>query len=80
LLALQLTRNVGADRRTAHRLFVFSISYLFVLFAALLIDHGGGSFSPTRSSHDDRAGTSVHAELPPGAIRSRCCTINFSEV
>jgi heme o synthase len=80
LLSLQLTRNVGADRRTAHRLFVFSISYLFVLFAALLIDHGGGSFSPTRSSHDDRAGTSVHAELPPGAIRSRCCTINFSEV
>ena len=80
LLALQLTRNVGADRRTAHRLFVFSISYLFVLFAALLIDHGGGSFSPTRSSHDDRAGASVHAELPPGTIRRRCCTINFSEV
>jgi heme o synthase len=80
LLALQLTRNVAADRRTAQRLFVFSISYLFVLFAALLIDHGGGSFSPARSSHDDRAGTSVHAELPSGAIRSGCCTVNFSEV
>ena len=80
LLALQLNRNIGADRRTAHRLFVFSISYLFVLFAALLIDHGGGSFSPTRSSHDDRAGASVHAELLPSAVRSSCCTINFSEV
>jgi hypothetical protein len=28
LLAFQLNRNIGADRRTAHRLFVFSIFYL----------------------------------------------------
>ena len=80
LLALQLNRSIGADRRAAHRLFVFSIFYLFVLFAALLIDHGGGSFSPMRSSHDDRTGGSVHAELQPGAVRSACCTVNFSEV
>ena len=46
LLAGQLNRSTGADRRAAQRLFLFSISYLFVLFAALLIDHGGGSFSP----------------------------------
>ena len=45
---IQLNRSIGADRRAAHRLFVFSISYLFVLFAALLVDHGGGSFSPMR--------------------------------
>jgi protoheme IX farnesyltransferase len=60
-------------------LFVFSIFYLFVLFAALLIDHGSGSFSPTRSSHGSR-GVSVHAELKSGAVRGGCCTVNFSEV
>ena len=54
LLALQLNRSIGADRRAAHRLFVFSISYLFVLFAALLIDRRR-LFSPTRSSHDGPA-------------------------
>jgi protoheme IX farnesyltransferase len=47
-------------------LFVFSIFYLFVLFAALLIDHGRG--------------VSAHAELKSGAVRSACCTVNFSEV
>ena len=36
VLALQLRRSSEADRRAAHRLFVFSIFYLFVLFAALL--------------------------------------------
>src|SRR6476469_4949798 len=39
LLARQLNRSTEVDRRTAHKLFVFSISYLFALFAALLIDH-----------------------------------------
>jgi protoheme IX farnesyltransferase len=79
LLARQLNRSIEADRRAAHRLFVFSIFYLFVLFAALLIDHGSGSFSPMRSSHGGR-GVSVHAELLPGAVRSVCSTVNFSEV
>jgi heme o synthase len=80
LIAFQLNRNIGADRRTAHRLFVFSICYLFVLFAELLVDHGGGSFSPMRWSHDDRTGGSVRAELQSGAVGSACCTVNFSEV
>jgi heme o synthase len=80
LLASQLDRSTGADRRTARRLFVFSIPYLFVLFAALLIDHGGSSFSATRSSHHDGTRASVHARLLPGAVRSGCCTVNFSEV
>src|SRR5215469_1060623 len=44
LLAYRLNKS-GTDRRAAHGLFLFSISYLFVLFAALLIDHGGGSNS-----------------------------------
>ncbi len=80
LLAFQLNRNIGADRRTAHRLFAFSIFHLFVLFAALLVDHGDGSFSPMRLSNDDRTGGSVRAELRSGAVRSACCTVNFSEV
>ena len=39
-LALQLTRSSEADRRPAHRLFAFSIFYLFVLFAALFAGSG----------------------------------------
>jgi protoheme IX farnesyltransferase len=76
LLAGQLNRSTGTDRRAAHRLFVFSIVYLFALFAALLIDHGG-SFSPTRSSHADR-GVPVHGELTSGAVRSARSFINLS--
>jgi protoheme IX farnesyltransferase len=79
VLACQLSRSAGIDRRAAHRLFVFSIFYLFALFAALLIDHGSDSFSPMRSSHGGR-GVSVHAKLESGAARSACCTINFIEV
>jgi protoheme IX farnesyltransferase len=56
LLALQLNRSVRsvkADRRTAHRLFAFSIFYLFVLFSALLIDHRGAGLpqGAVRSSY-----------------------------
>jgi protoheme IX farnesyltransferase len=80
LLAVQLNRRAGADRRAARRLFVFSIFYLFALFAALLIDHGGESFSSMRSLHDGRTVGSVHGELPPSAAHSACCTVNFSEV
>jgi len=40
LRALRLRRSHEADRRSAHSLFMFSISYLFLLFAALLVDHG----------------------------------------
>jgi heme o synthase len=68
LLAVRLNRSIKADRRAAQRLFVFSIFYLFVLFAALLVDHGG------------RTVGSVHAERLPSAVRSVCCDVNFSEV
>src|SRR3954469_2057665 len=78
LLARQLNRSIEADRRAAHRLFVFSIFYLFVLFAALLVDHGGDSFSLMRASRDDRTGASVHAELLPGAVHSARSFINLS--
>jgi heme o synthase len=75
LLAFQLSRSIGADRRTAHRLFVFSIFYLFALFAALLIDHGDGPFLRMRASH---AGHTVHTELLPDAVRSASSFINLS--
>jgi protoheme IX farnesyltransferase len=80
LLAGQLNRTTGADRRAAHRLFLFSISYLFVLFAALLIEHGANSFSAMRAARDGRTIESVHAELRPGTVRSASGTFNFSEV
>jgi protoheme IX farnesyltransferase len=78
LLAFQLNSSIGADRRAAHRLFVFSISHLFVLFAALLIDQGGGSFSLMRASHAGRTVGSVHAEFLTGAVRSPHSFINLS--
>jgi protoheme IX farnesyltransferase len=79
LFAFQLDRGIGPDRRPAHRLFVFSIAYLFVLFAALLVDHRGNSSPPMRASY---AGPdiSVHAELLPEAVRTVWRIINLSEV
>lgn len=61
VLAWQLRRASEADRRAAHRLFAFSIVYLFVLFAALLADHrDAGAF--TLFSSAQRGGGSVQAE------------------
>ena len=48
VLALRLHKSKKTDRRAAQRLFVFSISYLFLLFAALLID---GSSDRSSSTH-----------------------------
>jgi heme O synthase-like polyprenyltransferase len=47
VLAVRLRRSSEADRRDASRLFVFSIFYLSVLFAALLADHSGDRRSST---------------------------------
>jgi heme o synthase len=41
VLALRLRKSTEIDRQASHRLFVFSLSYLFVLFAALLASNGG---------------------------------------
>jgi heme o synthase len=49
-LALRLRGSGDADRRDASRLFAFSIVYLFVLFAALLADHGGDRRPSTSSA------------------------------
>jgi hypothetical protein len=73
LLALQLNMSTGADRRPAHRLLLFSISYLFVLFAVLLSDHyGGGSFSLVRRSRPhhpvrDRVTSALGRALSPSS-------------
>jgi protoheme IX farnesyltransferase len=72
-LAARLSRSRGVDRRSAHRLFVFSISYLFLLFAALLADHQIDRWSTTvaacgaRSDHG-----AAHAELMTFPVRAIC--------
>jgi protoheme IX farnesyltransferase len=78
LLAFRLNRSIAGDRRTAHRLFAFSIFYLFALFAALLIDHGRGSLSPMASSPGGCTAGSVHAALLQGAVRDAPCFLNLS--
>jgi protoheme IX farnesyltransferase len=50
VLALQLDSSTSADRRAPHRLFAFSILYLFVLFAALLAGNGSNRWSSTLSA------------------------------
>ena len=52
VLALGLHRSSETDRRAAHRLFAFSILYLFVLFAALLANHPSNRTSSTLAPSD----------------------------
>ena len=64
-----------ADRRAAHRLFVFSITYLFVLFAALLFDHRGGPrSSDVRLKVCSRRRGIVHVDLRRPSP-ARCCIV-----
>jgi protoheme IX farnesyltransferase len=55
-LAFRLSRSDEADRRAARRLFVFSIVYLFALFAALMIDRSAGSSPSMQPSRGARIG------------------------
>jgi protoheme IX farnesyltransferase len=50
VLAFRLRRRSITGRRDASRLFVFSIFYLFLLFAALLADHSDERWSATPSA------------------------------
>jgi heme O synthase-like polyprenyltransferase len=54
VLALRLRKASDADRRPAYRLFAFSIVYLFVLFAALLVSTGSDRRAtvPAATVHD----------------------------
>jgi heme o synthase len=70
VLAFQLSRSSEADRRAAHRLFVFSITYLFVLFAALLVNHRGSPWSSTLASQGARAAAGlVRVDLLSATVR-----------
>ena len=72
-LASQLKRSSETDRRAAHRLFAFSIVYLFLLFAALLIDHVAEAWFSTPSPPGAGIGAkSARAETLPQLVRTAC--------
>jgi protoheme IX farnesyltransferase len=65
--AVQLRMSREADGRAAHRLFAFSIAYLFVLFAALLISSGSNRGSSILSA---RAGWTAAGSIQPEILPS----------
>jgi protoheme IX farnesyltransferase len=82
-LAFQLHRSKGTDRRAAQRLFAFSILYLFVLFAALLLSNIGNRWSSTLLSYAESDFTSCsQAETPAGPVGNVCnpISVNVDEI
>jgi protoheme IX farnesyltransferase len=78
-LALQLDRSSKVDRKAAHRLFAFSIAYLFLLFAALLtgsISNRGSSTPSWRAA--SACSEPAQAEVFPGALQTACNSTNAS--
>jgi protoheme IX farnesyltransferase len=68
-LALQLYRSHAADRRAAHRLFAFTILYLFLLFAALLAGHDNNGLWSIVASQSGRSGSgSAQVETESSSI------------
>jgi protoheme IX farnesyltransferase len=61
-IALRLSRMREGDAPMAQRLFVLSIAYLFLLFAALLSDHPGGTAQADLSSADAHVGVATAGE------------------
>jgi heme o synthase len=61
-IALRLSRTREGDAPVAQRLFVFSIFYLFLLFAALLASHGGGRAPASLSFPDAHVGVGAAGE------------------
>ena len=71
VLAWRLRRSRETDRQAAHHLFVFSISYLSLLFAALLISSSGDRWSSTFSRRDAQPAVApVQAEILPRPVRA----------
>ncbi len=65
LLAFRMGKSIGPDRRAAQRLFLFSIFYLFALFAALLASSGNRLPGPLAAHAVPRAAGSATAEFLP---------------
>jgi protoheme IX farnesyltransferase len=79
VLALQLDRSSKADRKAAHRLFAFSIAYLFLLFAALLtgsISNRGSSTPFWRAA--SACSEPAQAEVFPNALQPACNSTSTS--
>ena len=78
-LAFQLHGTKGTNRRAAHRLFAFSILYLFALFAALLASDLGNRWlsMPLPHAQSDFASCS-HAETPAGPLGNVCNSISLN--
>jgi len=77
VLALQLRRSRENDRQAPQRLFLFSISYLFLLFAALLADSTGDRSSSAVSSREEARRTT--RTIPAAALQAPFRTaITFS--
>jgi protoheme IX farnesyltransferase len=73
VLAFRLRRSGDADRRDASRLFVFSIFHLFLLFAALLADHGGDRWSSMSSARGARTAVQSAESVPLSrSVRTAC--------
>jgi heme o synthase len=74
VLAWQLRRSQENDRQAPRRLFLFSISYLFLLFAALLTGDGSIQWaSPASSRISQPVPASAPAATLPGAARTAHC-------
>jgi heme o synthase len=77
VLAVHLSRS-RADRPSARRLFVFSISYLFLVFAALLADHRGEGHPRAFWSCGASTGSApTQADALPPAGRIACHLISL---
>jgi heme o synthase len=61
-IALRLSRMREGDAPVAQRLFVFSIAYLFLLFAAMLANHDGGRTQASLSSPGAPVGVTAKGE------------------
>ena len=72
VLAIRLRGSRGVYLRAAQRLFAFSIAYLFLLFAALLADHGANRSSEPSSGGVRSCADSVRAERLTGLARPAC--------
>jgi protoheme IX farnesyltransferase len=77
--ALRLDRSSKTDRKAARRLFAFSIAYLFLLFAALLIgsiSNRGSSLPSWRAAW--ACSEPAPAELFPTALQTACNSTSAS--